>query len=118
MRPASRNSPRTATGSLPPVNKKLIELAERRAALVAKAENQRGELAQAFEPWRAPLGIADRGVAVLRFIFQHKAVAIGVFAFLIALRPKLASAVLRSGWMGKALVIWRAVMAVKRALGG
>ncbi len=100
------------------MNTKLIELAERRAALVAKAENQRAELAQAFEPWRAPLGIADRGLAVLRFIAQHKAVVIGVLAFLIALRPKLASALLRSGWVRKALVVWRAVMAVKRALGG
>lgn len=100
------------------MNTRLTRLAERRAALVAKAENQRAELAQAFEPWRAPLGIADRGLTVLRFIAHHKAVAIGIVAFLIALRPQLASALLRSGWLSKALVLWRAVMTVKRAMGG
>ncbi len=100
------------------MNAKLIELAERRAALVERAESQRAELAQACEPWRAPLHIADRGLTVLRFIAQHKAVAIGVLAFLVALRPQLASAILRSGWLQNALVLWRAVMTLKRAVGG
>jgi hypothetical protein len=95
------------------MNSKLIKLAERRATLVAKAESQRRELAQAFEPWRGPLAIADSGAVALRFVVQHKALLVGALAFTVALGPRLAFGVLRKGWL-----VWRTVLAVKRRLGG
>src|SRR5512143_2918708 len=46
---------------LPLMNAKLIELAERRTILVARAATQRAELSQALAPWREALAVAHRG---------------------------------------------------------
>ena len=44
------------------MNAKLIELAERRTTLVARAATQRAELSQALAPWREALAVVDRGL--------------------------------------------------------
>ncbi len=93
------------------MNDKLLKLAERRGALVAQAAAQRETLGAAFEPWRKPLAIADRGVLAMRFIARHKLLAAGAAAFAVALRPNLALEILRKGWL-----IWRFALAVKRKL--
>jgi YqjK-like protein len=70
------------------MNKKLLKLAKRREYLVAKAENQRMQLAQAVDVWRAPLAFADQGLAALGFIKKHPILAAGGSAVLVRLLRK------------------------------
>lgn len=53
------------------MNKKLQILAQRREYLVLEAAKQRVQLAQTIEVWRAPLALADQGIAAISFIKQH-----------------------------------------------
>ena len=93
------------------MNMKLIELAERRAMLVARAAIQRSELAQALAPWRRPLAVVDQGVLAVRYLSRHPGLLLGVAGFAAVLRPKRVFGWLRRGWM-----VWRTVLAVKRRL--
>ena len=95
------------------MNTKLIELAERRATLVAKAATQRTELAQALAPWRRPLAVVDQGMLAARYLGRHPELLVGVAVFAAVLRPKRAFGWLRRGW-----VVWRMALAVKRRLSG
>ncbi|MDD5180203.1 MAG: YqjK-like family protein [Gallionellaceae bacterium] len=95
------------------MNAKLIELAERRATLVARAATQRTELAQALAPWRKPLAAADQGMLIARYLANHPALLAGAVAFTALIRPRRVFGWLRRGW-----VMWRVVLAVKRRLTG
>jgi len=86
------------------MNEKLIQLAEQRAALVARAAAQRAELSQALSSWRGPLNVVDRGWAALRYLGSNPMVLGGVAAFLIALRPLRMVKWLPPGWL-----LWRVV---------
>lgn len=95
------------------MNARLIELAERRATLVARAATQRAELAQALTPWRQPLAVVDQGVLAARYIRRHPALLVGVVALVAALGPKRVLDWMRRGW-----VAWRMVLAVRNKLTG
>lgn len=95
------------------MNAKLIELAERRAMLVARAATQRQELAQAFAPWRGPLAVVDQGVLAARYLGRHPELVVGALAFAAVLSPKRVFGWLRRGW-----VVWRMALAMKRKLSG
>jgi len=69
------------------MNAKLIELADQRASLVARAAAQRAELSQALASWRRPLALADQGFAAARYLRSNPMLLGGVVAFLVALRP-------------------------------
>jgi len=84
------------------MNKKLIRLAERRERLVTRAAEQRVALAQNIEPYRIPLGLADRGINALRYIKSHPEWIVGVVVLLAALRPGRAGK-----WLGRGWVTWR-----------
>ncbi len=84
------------------MNEKLIELAEQRAALVARAAAQRAELSQALSSWRGPLNVVDQGWAAVRYLGSNPMVLGGVAAFLIALRPWRMVKWLPPGWL-----LWR-----------
>lgn len=73
-------------------------LAERRNQLVTQAAAQRIELAQHMEPWRARLALADRGIAVFRYVRRHRALMVGAAVLLAALRPQRAGTWLKRGW--------------------
>jgi hypothetical protein len=76
------------------MNPKLIELAEQRAALVARAETQRAELSRVLASWAGPLGVVDRGWAATRYLGSNP----------IALRPWRFVKWLPPGW-----IMWRIV---------
>jgi hypothetical protein len=84
------------------MNPKLIELAEQRAALVARAEAQRAELSQALASWRGPMTVVDQGWAAVRSVGSNPMLLGGVAAFLIALRPWRLVKWLPPGWL-----MWR-----------
>jgi hypothetical protein len=86
------------------MNEKLIELAEQRAVLVAKAASQRTDLSQALSSWRGPLNSVDQGWSTVRYLRSNPMVLGGVAAFLIALRPWRMVKWLPPGWL-----LWRFV---------
>jgi len=90
-----------------------IQLAERRAALVSKAAQQRMQLAASFESLRAPLGLADQGLNAVRNIAKHPFIVAGVVALAVVAKPKRWIFILESGWMA-----WRLALAAKRKLSG
>ncbi len=84
------------------MNKKLIRLAERREHLVTQAAAQRAALSQCLTPWRAPLVLADHGLAAVRYLKSHPALVVGAAVFLVVLRPSRVGKWLRGG-----LVMWQ-----------
>jgi hypothetical protein len=85
------------------MNRKLQKLVQKREHLVLQAEKQREQLVQIVEVWRAPLAIADKGLAVISFIKKHPAWLVGGSAiFLKLVRPN------RIGkWLGRGWVAWQ-----------
>lgn len=81
------------------MNKKLIQLAERRERLVAQTAVQRMDLAKNIEPWRIPLARVDRVVVALRFIKSRPALIVGGAALLAALRLGRIGKWLQLGWV-------------------
>lgn len=61
------------------MNARLTTIARRRAALVAQVAAQRTELDRLMRPWRMPLALADRGMALARRLRAHPfAIGVGV----------------------------------------
>lgn len=91
------------------MNDKLTRLAARREQLIAQAATQRMALAQSIEPWRAPLALADQGLAVVHLIKSRPAWLVGAALLLAVVRP----AGLRSGrigkWLRRGWVTWQVV---------
>ncbi len=71
----------------------------RREHLVTQAALQRTVLAQGIEPWRAPLALADQGLAALRIIRAHPAWVIGGLILLAGLRRGRGGKWLQRGWL-------------------
>jgi len=94
------------------MNAKLIELAERRTVLVARAATQRAELAQILAPWRRPLTVVDQGVWVVRYLKSYGWLLVGVGVF-VAFRPWRGAR-----WLRRGFVVWRLALVVKRILPG
>ncbi len=94
------------------MNEKLIELAERRTTLAARAATQRAELSQALAPWRGTLGVVDQGLVALRFIRSHVGLLTGVAALVPLGRWRTTK------WVRRGLMVWGIVRVVKRILRG
>jgi hypothetical protein len=92
------------------MNEKLIELAERRAALVARAAAQRQELFQALEPWRRPIGLLERAGEAVRSLKKHPELLAGLGVFLAVLRPWRFAR-----WLPSGLALWRIARLALRA---
>ena len=95
------------------MNAKLIELAEHRTNLVARAATQRAELSRALTSWREALAVVDRGWGALRFIRSYAPLMAGVVGFMIPLRPWRAAK-----WVRRGLLVWTVARTVKRNLLG
>lgn len=95
------------------MSERLIKLAERRATLIARAENQRDTLARAAEPWRKPLALADSVLAAIRHLRQQPALLAGTAAAMLVLRPRRIFKWTQRGWLA-----WRLFRNLKRKLYG
>ena len=82
---------------------RIAQLEQRRSALIARAAEQRVILAAAAEPWRGPLAVADRGIAVARFFQRYPAflAVAGVVVLLLKPGPTFR-------WGKRAFLAWRA----------
>ena len=92
------------------MNEKRIELAERRAALVASAAAQRQELAQVLVPWRRPIELLEQGAAAVRSHKKHPEAMAGLAILLGILRRWRFLRWLPSGW-----AVWRFARVALRA---
>jgi hypothetical protein len=98
------------------MNPKRIELAERRAMLVARAADQRGEIVELLTTWPRPSALMDRGWEAVRNIAGHPAVLAWAAALLLGIGP---ARTLK--WVQQGLLIVRIVSMVlvgKRSLLG
>lgn len=84
-------------------------LAQRRSQLIARAAEQRETLAGAAEPWRAPVAMLDRGIAVVRFFKQYPAILAAGAAVALVLNPGRAWR-----WGRRAYIAWQAWRAFVR----
>jgi hypothetical protein len=94
------------------MSEKLIHLAERRAALIARSAHQRETLAQAAEAWRKPLSLADRGISALRHLAGHPLLMAGAVALVAVLRPR--RQMIR--WVQRGWLAWRIAQGVRSRL--
>jgi hypothetical protein len=62
------------------MNAKLIQLAELRAELVARAAILRAELSQELTSWRSPFTMVDQGLQMVSYIRSHVYLLVGVAA--------------------------------------
>jgi len=98
------------------MNSKEIELAERRAALVARAAAEREELSNALTSCLKPVAAVQRGLDAARRIWSRPEVIAGAVALLTVLRVWRIARWLPPGW-----AIWRVariILGVKRILPG
>jgi len=84
------------------MNAKLIELAERRATLVARAKAQRADLSLVLASWSSPLGLIDKGMAWIRYVKRYPVVVAGIVALAVVARPWRVMKWLPPGWL-----VWR-----------
>jgi hypothetical protein len=78
------------------VNEKISEQLEHRGKLLARIAEQREQMAEIGSHLRAPLAMADRGVAVAYFLRSHPLLFAGVAAFFVIRRPSMAGLL----WLG------------------
>jgi hypothetical protein len=78
------------------VNEKISEQLEHRGKLLARIAAQREQMTKIGSDLRAPLAMADRGVAVAQFLRSHPLLFAGVVVFFVIRRPSMASLV----WLG------------------
>jgi len=88
---------------------RVAQLEHRRSVLIAQAAEQRVVLADAAEPWRRPLAIADRGVAMLRFFKRYPAFLAAASVVVLLLKPGPTFRWARRGYLA-----WRAWRAFVR----
>lgn len=82
----------------------LERIAERRRVLVSQAAAQRFVLGQEVAQWKPRLALADRGIAVFRYVRRHPALLAGAGVVAMLLRPK------RGGvWLQRGLIAWQLV---------
>jgi len=98
----------------------LTELARRKEQLIARAEQQRMAISVSCLRLRKPLGMVDRGIAVVRYLQAHPLLlAAGILAAAAIGRRNLLNWVGRGlfrnlpSWVGRGLFVWRALRSVR-----
>ena len=82
---------------------RMVKLAGRKAGLTARCEGQRAVIAAAYRRWEEPARLVDRGVAGVRALRAHPALAgVAVLAAAVLGRRKLFR------WVARGLMTWRA----------
>jgi YqjK-like protein len=96
------------------MSEKLIRLAERRAALIARSAHQRETLAQATETLRKPLAFVDRGISALGHLARHPLLMAGTVALVAVLRPRRQM----FRWAQRGWLAWRIFRGIRHRLLG
>ena len=95
------------------MNQRLLELATRRGALLARCAAQREALAQHVEPLEAVLLAGDKGLAGIDWLKQHPLAVGAAAAGLALLKPQRAWR-----WAQRGFFVWRGWKTVEKTLAG
>jgi len=87
----------------------LERIAERRRWLVSQAAAQRQVLSQEMAQWKPRLALADRGIAVFRYVRRYPALLAGVGVLAVLLRPRLGGV-----WLQRGLLVWQLAGSLRR----
>lgn len=87
---------------------RLAAILQRRASLIERADQQRGDFAAGARRWRAPLAVVDMGIAVGRAVRANPALFAGATALLLYF-PKARLAI----WLGRAWSAWQLFRALR-----
>ncbi len=79
------------------VNKQMFEVMQRRAELLSKIATQREQVAATAMRWQAPLALADKGLAAVRFLRSNPVLVAAALA-VIAIRRRNVAGMLTAGW--------------------
>ncbi|MEW5888765.1 MAG: YqjK family protein [Pseudomonadota bacterium] len=93
------------------MNPRLMELALKKQQLQLAAASQRRELGRHLAAWRPAFTAADRARAAGRYFLAHPEWLAGAALALFLLRPRR---VLR--WLGRGIVLWRTLRALRSRL--
>jgi len=77
---------------------------QRRAELIARAAHQRDDIATALRVLRAPLAVADKGVAAVAYVKNHPGIAAAALVATAVISPR---STLR--WAQRAIIVWRGI---------
>jgi hypothetical protein len=77
---------------------------QRRAELIARAAQQRDDIAAALGTLRAPLAVADKGIAAVTYVKSHPGIAAAAIVATAVISPRRT---LR--WAQRAILIWRGI---------
>jgi hypothetical protein len=80
------------------MNSQMYAVMQRRGELLARIASQRGQMGEFGARLQAPLALADRGLAVARFLRSNPVLVAGVIGVLV---------IRRRGVVGAASAIWR-----------
>ncbi len=80
------------------MNERLLRVREQRARLVERAARQREALAEDVAAFATPIALADRGLAIVRYIRARPGLMAAAAALVVVLRPRRSFAWIRSGF--------------------
>lgn len=83
------------------MNRKMLEVMQRRGELLEKIAAQREQIAVAGMRWKTPLEVADKGLAVVHFM-RSNPVLVAALTAAVVIRRRGTAALLSSGWR-----LWR-----------
>lgn len=83
------------------MNKQMLAVMQRRGELLARIATQREQVAATAMRWQAPLALADKGLAAIRFL-RSNPVLVAAAVAVIAIRRRNVAGMLAGGWR-----IWR-----------
>jgi hypothetical protein len=87
---------------------RLARIASHRQELIERSHAQRHVLADSLAPWRAPMVLAERGLAGLRFLGRHPVWLLAGLALLVR------GPALGRKWLQRSWLIWRVVQTLRR----
>lgn len=79
------------------MSERMPAIMQRRGELLARIAAQREQVAEAGARWRAPLALADQGLAVARFL-RARPVLVATLAALLVIRRRGVMGLIGGGW--------------------
>lgn len=86
------------------MNADLERIAERRRLLVSQAAAQRFVLGQEMALWKPRLAVADRGIAIFRYVGRYPVLIAGAGLAVALLRPRFSMI-----WLQRGILAWQIV---------
>lgn len=91
------------------MNTRIAAIRHRRALLIARAELQRLQLAQALQPWQKPLAMVDAVAEVVRAVRLYQVfAAVGTSLFMLNTRHRWLL------WAGRLFTLWEVTQVVRK----